>query len=135
MQHEFLKFIPTPADIKCKGVAVIRTTFNDPQRSKMITRHKVMPSDKGGYWVNGAAIKTGFENGKDTFAASFQFDSNYENEELRAFVLHHALAEIEKTSGKSVFDSKPVTQQSYREEQGNIWDAPLSPPDDSGVPF
>lgn len=102
MRHDYLKYIPTPGE-KHVGVAVIRTTFDDPQQSKIITAFKILPSEKGGYWVNGAALKTGVgPNGKDTYLDSFRHDSSYENDELRAFVLMHSEAEMNK-SGASVF--------------------------------
>lgn len=140
MQHEFLKFIATPTETKQLGVAVVRTTFNDPQRSKIITRHKVMNSEKGGYWVNGAALKTGVANGKDTYADSFQFDSSYENDELRALIIE-SVTPILQGGSRSVFDappqSAPQPQRQYQQPQPepDLWNAPLVPPTDDHVPF
>ena len=84
MDMQLLKFIPTPHE-KNVGIAVVRF------ERRFIFRFKVSAKQEGGYWVQAPALKTGTQDGKDRYEGAFQFDSSYEAEEIKNFVLEEVL--------------------------------------------
>jgi hypothetical protein len=78
---EFLKFDFTPSE-KHLGIATVR------YEKRFIFRFKVVPKDKGGYYIQPASYKIGVgPEGKDIYVTAFQLDSSYESEEMRNFIL------------------------------------------------
>lgn len=101
--YEFLKFIKVEGE-KHLGIAVIRID------RRFIIRFKVIPSDNGDYWISSPSMKAGIYNGKDSYVSAFQFDSSYENDEIKAFILENLQRHMNPQS-ESVFATKAAPQQ------------------------
>ena len=107
---EFLRYEPVLNE-KHVGIATIRVD------RRFIFRFKILPKQDGsGYSALAASYKT-TRYGKDEYVSSFQFDSSYEADEIKNFVIHHCMQEIAK-SQPSVFAApqpayNPPQQQNY----------------------
>lgn len=76
---EFLSYTPTPNE-KHEGVATIRVD------RRFIFRFKITANPKGeGYFSNAPSLKI-----DENYYPAFTFDSSYESDEVRKFVLNHA---------------------------------------------
>lgn len=77
---------------------------------RFIFRFKILPKQDGsGYSALAASYKT-TRYGKDEYVSSFQFDSSYEADEIKNFVIHHCMQEMSKTQA-SVFSAPAYPQQ------------------------
>lgn len=107
---EFLKFIKVEGE-KHLGIAVIRLN------RRFIIRFKVQASEQGGYWISSPSMKAGVFNGKDNYISAFQFDSSYENEEVKNFVMEH-IERLMSQQQASVF-TPPAQAQGYTQQKPN----------------
>ena len=84
---EFLAYQPTPNE-KHMGVASIRVD------KRFIFRFKIMQNPKGeGLFANPAPLKIG-----EQYYPGFQFDSSYEADEIKKFIISHVKRALNVTS-------------------------------------
>ena len=108
---EFLSFIKTPAE-KHLGIAAIRVD------KRFIFRFKIQQNPKGeGYFTNAPSIKI-----DDAYFAAFQFDSSYEADEVRKFVLSNVKQALHASPpSNSIFSPSPASappiQETFNFEQ------------------
>ena len=80
MELEFLKYQETPNE-KFEGVATIRID------RRFIFRFKLISTEKGKF-LGTASIKAGQkDDGRDQYLEAFEFDSKYESDTIKNFVL------------------------------------------------
>lgn len=105
---EFLKFTEVK-DEKYLGIATIRF------EKRFIFRYKIQPSEKGGFFAFPASYKV-TEFGKESYIPSFQFDSSYESDEIKKFVIRNVEQILVEEHRKN---SAPVQQQQslFKDEQ------------------
>lgn len=111
---EFLKFIPVTGE-KHLGIAVIRI------ERKYVVRFKIQASEQGGYWVSSPSMKSGVFNGKDSYVSAFQFDSSYENEEVKNFILANVerhISSVQQPVAQNQYNSGSVAQHQNNYYQG-----------------
>ncbi len=81
---EFLAFAKTPNE-KHLGIATIRYD------RKFVFRYKIMINPKGeGYFLNAPSLKI-----DENYYPAFQFDSAYESDEIKKFVLENVKKSIQ----------------------------------------
>lgn len=103
MELEFLKYQETPGE-KFEGVATIRID------RRFIFRFKLINTEKGKF-LGTASIKAGQkDDGRDQYLEAFQFDSNYESDTIKNFVLAEIKqskqnARVNPTAPAQVFES------------------------------
>jgi hypothetical protein len=104
MELEFLKFDKTPQE-KHLGVASIRAD------RRFIFRFKIMSNPKGeGYFLNAPALKI-----DEKYWPAFAFDSSYESDQVKEFVLTHVKSALGAPKTQVFADpfSKPISQQEF----------------------
>lgn len=103
---EFLSFTKTPSE-KHLGIATIRVD------KRFIFRFKISPNTKGeGFFANEPAVK-GLE-----YEDAFSFDSNYEEKEIKKFILSNvkqALHPIDTQSAPSTFQTPSVISFNFEQ--------------------
>jgi hypothetical protein len=91
---EFLSFSETPNE-KHLGIATIRAD------KRFIFRFKIAQNPKGeGFFSNAPSIKI-----DDNYYPSFQFDSSYEADEAKKFILSHVKKILQKNT---IDDIRPL---------------------------
>lgn len=127
---EWMKYISTPGE-KHLGIAIVR------YERRFIFRFKVMPSEHGGYWVTSASMKVGVVNGKDRYESAFSLDSEYEKDQLTAFILENVERELAPQSQPQSVFSQPQqarSAQTYQNppQQQNLFNQGAT---DDNIPF
>ena len=102
MNLKFLRYDPTPGE-KHLGIATIRLE----EEVKLIFRFKIVPKDGGGYYCQPASHKIS-SHGKDNYYPAFAFDSSYDGDCVKEFVLAHVDPIINQTQQQSVFNAPPA---------------------------
>lgn len=93
---EFLSYKSTPSE-KHLGIATIRV------ERKYIFRFKIQQNPKGeGYFSNAPSIKI-----DEQYYPSFQFDSSYEADEIKKFVLSNVKIALQVKSSTQALFSDP----------------------------
>lgn len=97
---EFMSYIPTP-DEKHEGVATIRVD------RRFIFRFKINANPKGeGYFSNAPSLKI-----HDNYYPSFSFDSSYEFDEIKKFVLENVKSIIMQHNAPQQYIAQQPFQQ------------------------
>src|SRR6187551_2244321 len=101
--YEFLNFCATPGE-KYMGVATIRV------ERRFIFRFKILAKDDGQSYPMAASVKLPSKDGKDMYASAFQFDSTYEFDEVKNFVMEN----VEKALRRAEEVARMPAQPSHR---------------------